>query len=282
MGFVLPILAAVLQAASLTVDKTVLSIRHVTYKVYTGVSFPLLLVIDLVVMAVARPSFNPAAFVNSNLLFLLLSAAIAIGTNLIFYRALKDDTLGEIQTWNLLAALPMILLASLIFANERQPIVIVGALIACTAVAWSHWQRHHFRIAKKTLPYLFWAMAIFPFGSLLNKELLMVWNPIALELTRDAAVAVVLGPLFWRQSIKVSGKAFYFLLLTNLLSAAAFILQGFSVQMSGVIFTGMVYSLQPLLAYFSSVFILKEKFQWKKGMAFIVVLGVIIAVKLLG
>jgi drug/metabolite transporter (DMT)-like permease len=44
----------------------------------------------------------------------------------------------------------------------------------------------------------------------------------------------------------------------------------------------MVYSLQPLLAYFSSVFILQEKFQWKKGLAFLAVLGVILAVKLIG
>jgi drug/metabolite transporter (DMT)-like permease len=282
MSYILPLFAAVLQAASLTVDKTVLSFRHVSYKVYTGVSFPLLIVIGLFAFVIVRPGFNPAVLVNHNLLFLLLSAAIAVGSNLFYYRALKEDSLGEIQTWTLLAAFPTIMLAGAIFADERHPAVIFAAIIAGAAVAWSHWRRHHFRIAKKTAAFVFWALAIYPFGSLLNKELLAVWHPVSLELVRDAAVALVLVPLFWRQSVKVPAKAFRLLVVTNILTAGAFILQGYSVQRSGVIFTGLVYSLQPLLAYFSSVAFLKEKFDWKKAAAFGVVLASILAVRLIG
>ena len=42
MTFLFPILAAILQAGSLTLDKVVLSIRRVNFKTYTGVSFPLI------------------------------------------------------------------------------------------------------------------------------------------------------------------------------------------------------------------------------------------------
>jgi drug/metabolite transporter (DMT)-like permease len=282
MGYLLPLAAAVLQAASLTVDKTVLSLRHVSYKVYTGVSFPLLVVIDFVVLVIVRPVFDSAVLVNHNLLFLLLSAAIAIGTNLFYYRALKEDSLGEIQTWTLLAAFPTIMLASAVFADERRPAIVIAALVAGAAVAWSHWRKHHFRIAKKTVPFLFWALAVYPLGSLLNKELLAVWNPVGLEFVRDVAIAVVLGPLFYRQSSKVPGKAFRLLVVTNLLSAAAFIIQGYSVQRSGIIFTGLVYSLQPLIVYFSSILIFKDRFDPRKALAFGVVVAAILAVRLLG
>jgi len=282
MGYLLPLFAAVLQAASVTVDKTVLSLKHISYKIYTGISFPILIVIDLIALAVIQPPFNRDALVNGNLLYLLLSAAIAIGSNLFYYRALKEDSLGEIQTWALLAAFPTIMLAGAVFPDERRTSVIIAALIAGMAVAWSHWKRHHFRIAKKTVPFLFWALAIYPFGSLLNKQLLTVWHPVSLELARDAAVAAVLGPLFWRQSAKVSKKALRLLVITNVLSAAAFILQGYSVRANGVILTGLIYSLQPLLAYFSSVVILKDRLDWKKAVALVVVVVSILAVRIIG
>jgi len=282
MNFILPILAAVLQAASFTVDKTVLSFRRVTYKIYTGISFPLLIVIDLAIFALLRPGISSAVLRNSNLLFLLLSIAISIGSNLIFYRALKDEALGEIETWGLLGSFPAIIFSSLVFASERRPIVVAAAITACGAALWSHWRKGGFRVARKTAYYVFWVLAIAPFGTLLSKELLVVWNPVALELVRDAGVAVVFGPLFWRESAKVTGRAFFFLLLTNLLTAAAFILQGFSIQASGVVFTTMVFALLPLLTYFSAVFLLKERFDRRKIIAFAVILAAVAAVKLVG
>jgi len=281
MDLVLPLLASLAQAVSFTVDKTVLRLRHVTYKVYTGVSFPLLAAIDLVIFTVMRSSLQADAFYNANLLFLLLSVALTLGTNVIFYRALHDDTLSEMETINLFAIFPVIILSGIIFASERNVFVLAAAFIAGGAVVWSHWDNHRFKIAKKSLPFLFWVLAISPFASLINKELLYVWNPVALELVRNAGVAVILGPLFWRECKKIKGKAFGFLFITNALSAVAFILQGFSIQRSGIVYTALVFSLLPIFTYFSSVFILKEKIEPKKVAAFVVVLGAIIAAKLI-
>jgi drug/metabolite transporter (DMT)-like permease len=75
-----------------------------------------------------------------------------------------------------------------------------------------------------------------------------------------------------RYAQKVSFKAFSLLVATNILTSIAWILFYFSYQRSGIIYTILVFSLQPLLVYLASTFFLKEPFHWKKAAAFAIVL----------
>ena len=272
MNFLFPILAAILQAGSFTLDKVVLSIRRVNFKTYTGVSFPLIFLITLVIFFIFRPPLSFDLLAGNLWWLLLVSIGMTIVTNLVFYRALDDDKLGEIQTLDLLHAIPIIIFASIIFADERNFLVIIPALVASSAVIWSHWEHHRFKIAKHTLPFLIWSLSVAPIGASISKVLLASWNPISLELVRAGAVALILGPLFARYAQKVSFKAFSLLLATNILTSIAWILFYFSYQRSGIIYTILVFSLQPLLVYLASVFFLKEPFHWKKATAFAIVL----------
>jgi uncharacterized membrane protein len=272
MDFILPILAAVLQAGSSTLDKAILSIRRVNFKTYTGVSFPLIFFITLIIFFLFRPPLS-FSLLSGNLWWLLIIVVlITIITNLIYYRALDADCLGEIQTINLVQNIPIIIFASIIFADERKFIVIIPALIASLAIIWSHWERHHFKMAKFTLPFLFWSLSMAPLGALISKVLLVNWNPISLELVRTGAVALILGPLFLKYEQKINLKTFLLLLATNILTSVAWIFYYFSYQRSGIIYTVLIFSLQPLLVYLASVFFLKETLKWKKAVAFAIVL----------
>lgn len=281
MNFVFPILAAVLQAGSFTLDKVVLSIRRVTFKTYTGVSFPLIFLITLVIYLIFRPPLS-LELLSGNLWWLLLvSIGMAIGTNLIFYRALDDDKLGEIQTFDLLRNVPVIVFASIIFTDERNFSVIIPALIASSAIIWSHWERHHLKIAKHTMPFVAWTLLVAPFGASISKALLESWNPISLELIRSGALALILGPMFFRFARRVPSRAFLILLATNILTSVAWILFYFSFQRFGITYTLLVFSLQPLLVYFSSAFFLKEPVYWKKAVAFAIVLVSIVTAQVI-
>jgi uncharacterized membrane protein len=97
----LAIIAAILQASSFTLDKVILSIRRVNYKTYTGLSFPLVFAITLVIFFLVRPPFSSHLFSGTLLWLLPVSPGLAIITNLIYYRALDHDNLGEIQTLDL-------------------------------------------------------------------------------------------------------------------------------------------------------------------------------------
>ena len=197
---------------------------------------------------------------------------MTIVTNLIFYRALDDDRLGEIQTLDLLHNIPIIIFSSFIFTDERNFAVIIPAFIASIAVFWSHWEHHHFKIAKHTLPFLIWSVSAASFGASISKILLASWNPISLELVRSGAMALILGSLFFKYASKISFRSFLLFLATNILTSIAWILFYFSYQRSGIIYTVLIFSIQPLLVYIASVFFLKEPIQWKKVVAFVIVL----------
>ncbi len=272
MNFLFPIIAAILQAGSFTLDKVILSIKRVNFKTYTGVSFPLVFLITLVIFIIFQPPLSWDLF-SGNLLWLLLaSIGMVIISNLIFYRALESDQLGEMQTIDLLRNIPIIIFSSIIFTDERNFSVIIPAFIASIAVIWSHWENHHFKIAKNTLPFLIWSLCTAAVAAPISKILLQSWNPVSLELIRSGATALFFGLLFYKYTTKISFKTFLFLLATNILTTIAWILFYFSYQRSGIVYTILVFSIQPLLVYIASVFILKEPAQWKKVIAFAIVL----------
>lgn len=282
MSFIYPLGAAILQAASFTLDKVTLSIKRVTHKTYIGISFPLIFLFTLIIFFIFKPQLTFDLFKGKILWILILSIVLIIITNIIFYRALKSDLISEMQTIDLLRNIPLIIFSALLFVDERNSLVIILALLAAGSVIWSHWEKHHFHIAKKTLPFLLWTITIAPFTGIMAKILLETWNPISLELVRSGIIAIIFIPLFFKNIKNVPKKAIPLLLLTNLLTTIAWILYFFSYQIVGIIHTVLIFSLQPLLVYFASLFFLKEKFQWKKFTAFMIILIAIIVGQFIG
>jgi len=276
MSLIFPIGASILQAASFTLDKIILSAKKITAKTYMGISFPLIFIFTLVIFFIFNPPLTLDLFNGKYFWILVVSIFLIIGTNIIFYRALKSDLLSEIQTIELLKEIPLIIFAAIIFSDERNLLVIFLTLIATGSIIWSHWENNHFKIKRKTLPFLLLTLFVSPFSGIIAKILLEIWNPISLELIRSGVIALILTPLFYKNIKTINKKTIPFLLLTNLLTTTAWILYFFSFQIFGIIQTVLIFSLQPTLVYFSSVFFLKEKFHWKKFSAFIIILIAII------
>ncbi|KKU06351.1 MAG: hypothetical protein UX07_C0002G0003 [Parcubacteria group bacterium GW2011_GWA2_45_30] len=281
MALLFPFLAAVLQAASFTLDKAILSLKRVNYKTYTGVSFPLILLITLAIFLIVRPPVSKELFYGNLPLFLVFSIVLSLGTNLFFYRALDHDHLNEIQTLDLFRNIPIILFSSIWFADEQNFSILIPALVASLVIVWSHWGRNHFRMARRTLPYFLWMIVAAPLEAAANKTLLMVWHPIVLGLAVDGVAACVLGPLFFREEKKITWRVFLLLILTNLLTTVAWLFYFYSYQRSGIIYTVLLFSLMPFLVYLASIFFLRETFHWKKFAAFLIVLGSIAAAQIM-
>lgn len=272
MSLIFPIGAAVLQASSFTIDKVVLSFKRITYRTYVGISFPLIFFITLVIFFIFKPPLTLSLFSGKFLYLIILSAILTIIINLIFYRALDDDKVSEIETISLLGNIPLIIFTGFIFVSERNPLIIFLALLSSASIVWSHWRGHHFQIMKKTKLYLFLTLFISPFGAIITKYLLEIWNPISLELVRSGIVALILSPFFLKYEKKASLKAFLLLIATSVLTTIAWILYFFSFQKLGIIQTVLIFSIQPLLVYFASIFLLKEKLHWKKCVSFLIIL----------
>ena len=198
MNLLLPVVAAVLQAASFTLDKVVLSIQRLSFQAYVSVSFPLVFLFTAVIFLFIQPTITADYFSPTLLALVLLATALTLVYNLFFYRALSADTLAEIQTLDILPTFPIILFTGLLFPDERNPSVLIAALIAAAAVIWSHWEKHHFVIARRTKSYLLWSLLAAPVGAAAAKIVLQTWDPLTLELVHTLLLAVVLGPLFRR------------------------------------------------------------------------------------
>jgi len=281
MSFLYPLGAAVFQAASATLDKVALSIKGVSYKTYTGVSFPLIFLFTLIIFLIVRPAFVLESFTSRIIILIVISAFFSVVTNLLYYKALKHDLLSEIQTFSLLSNIPLILLSAVIFLEERNPILILLSVICVIALIWSHYEHHHFKISKDTLPYFIWIILIAPFGGIILKIILQNIDPISLQLIRDGIMALIFIVLFFKNIKRVPKKAYFPLILTNILTSIAWILYFFSYQKSGIIYTVLIFSIQPLLVYITSIFLLKEKTNAKKIIAFVIILICIGAAQLL-
>lgn len=276
MTILYPILAAILQSGSMTFDKIILSMKKMNYKNYIGVSFPLIFIFTLIIFLIFKPKFNPDFFQLKYYLLIISLIIIILITNILYYKALKKDLLSEMETLTLLKGIPLILFAAIIFPNERNPIIIIFSIIAVGSIIWSHWEHHHFKISKDTLPFLLWILTIGAFTGVLYKWILDVMNPITLQLITDGVIVLIITPLYFKDIKTISKKALPLIILTSLLTSIAWILYYFSYQISGIIYTVLIFSLQPVLVYFISLIFLKEKFNYKKFTAFIIILIVII------
>lgn len=273
MNFLFPLISAFLQAGSIITDKFILSIRKIGYKEYTAVGFPILFVISLFIYILFRPPFNSALFEGRMFWILLLSIGYVIVTNLIFYRALDHDHLGEMQIVELMANIPVIIFSSLIFTDERNGTTIAFALIASLVLLWSHWDGKHFKMLGATKLLMAWLLLVAPFSRILAKELLEVWNPISLEVLRNVILGLFFGIFYIRNIKNVKSSSLGLFFLTNVLTSVAWILYFYSYQRFGIVYTVLVFSLQPLLVYLSSIIFFKEPLHQKKIIAFFVILA---------
>lgn len=198
-----------------------------------------------------------------------------------YYRAMAVDTVHEVQLIGLLHKFPVIIFSSVLFAGERHIPTIIAATIAALAVLWSHIDHHHIRLESKTKQFLLYEMLISPFGVVAAKILLDTMHPIAFEFIRTFALAILVAPLFISYIGSVGTNGFLLLVCTNMITTVAWILYSFSIQRAGILYSVLIFSVQPLLVYVGSMLFLRERLEWKKAVALVVVLCAISANELL-
>ena len=278
MNIIFPVLASVLQAGSFVIDKIALSEFKVGYKTYNVISWPLISLFSFIAFLIFKLPLEPELFSFGITINLLALVFLSVVTSIIFYRALKNDLLGEVQTIGLFKNIPIVIFSGIIFSDERNLMVISSAVVASVAIAWSCYdpKYHRFKIARKTLPYLASTLVFAPMIPILSKEILMVWHPVLLSLVRNIAIAIIFLVIYYKEIEKVSSKALSLLFLTNLLTTVAGILYFFSYKSFGIVYTILIFSLEPILVRLASIFFLKESFTYKKISAFVVVLASIV------
>ena len=106
MNAIVSLFGAFLQSTSFTLDKAALRIRNIDWQTYTSISFPLLVVFDALFFIIVHPTVNWTLLGGTGGLFVLVTIAIGFITNTLYYRALDEDYLQEIQTWGVFIGIP--------------------------------------------------------------------------------------------------------------------------------------------------------------------------------
>ena len=194
MNVLMPFVAAFLQATSFTFDKAALNVKRIDWKTYTSISFPLLMLFDALFLFIVHPAIQWSALGGLGGIFVAVTIVTGFITNALYYRALDDDSLHEMQTWGVFIGIPTLLVTSLLFTDERKLAVLIPALIATAAVTWSHLGRgNRLAIRPKTVAFIGWMLLATPAMASMSKIILQTWNPILLELVRDSVLAFI----FW-------------------------------------------------------------------------------------
>ncbi|HTP56989.1 MAG TPA: hypothetical protein VMJ72_01780, partial [Candidatus Paceibacterota bacterium] len=257
MGILSPLIASLLQAMSYTFDKAALNVRRIDWKTYTSVSFPLLMLFDALFLFIVHPAIDWGMLGGLAGIFVAVTIITGFITNTLYYRALDEDNLHELQTWGVFIAIPTLIVTSILFADERNLVVLIPALIATAAVTWSHLGRgNRLAIQPKTAAFIGWMLIATPATVGMSKVILQSWNPILLELVRDSSLALIFWVAVSKGISHVNRKAWSYLLATNMFSSAAWILYYYGYQQLGVVHTMLLFSLTPVLTYlFALVFL---------------------------
>ncbi len=281
MNLLLPLAATILQAASAVVDKIILSKRKLSYETYMAYSFPMVFVVNALLLILFSPPLGVGLFTNATILLLAIDLVIIVGANVFYYKLLGKESLSETYTIGLLSNIPSVLVVGLFFISERSPLTLILALVSVGVLVAAHYKKGRLSVSKKEAVYAAWSLIVLPFGAVISKQFLFTWNPISLEFVRGGLVMMVMLFFYIRYLKMVDYKTMLLLIATNAVSTVGWIYYFFSYQQSGVVFTILVLSLQPLLVYFASVFLLKEKFEVKKFIAFCIIVSSIVVAEVI-
>lgn len=272
---IIPILAAASRAVEIIVDKEILSRQKVDYKVYlVGAFIPILIIAAILGLIFGK--IESAFFQWGYLLAFLGVIAAAVGWNSIFYRAIQHQKLSEVEPIILATPIITILISATFIPEERKWGYVILGVIASLSIIAAHFHKRHLNFNRYSL-FLIGYTFLFGFEALFLKVVLANCNAFALYPIRVAFVLAILAIIFRPSLKKTTTKNWFSFIGVAVIANAYHILIYLSYDYYGVVATALVTILQPVLVYFASIFLFKEKFNWRSVAAAVVVVACVIA-----
>lgn len=261
--YYLPVIGALSNAISVTIERTILKIKKVEIKTYLVAAF-------LGVVLVMLPflyffwNINPLAFELKNIIIFSIIILFSILANLFFFYSLKWEKVTYTEPARMLEPLFVILLA-LIFSifvgeglYEKNPNVVIPALIAGAALVFSHLKKHHLVFNKYFLAAIIGSL-FFALELVVTKLILEYYTPITFYFIRAVAVFLIALIIFRPSFTKLNTRLRLEIFLVSFLWVVFRISIYYGYIHLGVIFTTLVLMLAPLFIYLFAYIFLKEK-----------------------
>jgi drug/metabolite transporter (DMT)-like permease len=271
----LPLFAVLLNSISVVIDKAVLRRHSINPGVYCGWIFvATAILLSLSALFIPSPVL-PQAMEWGNIGLLAASILLILTLNYLWYYAIKDEDLHEVQGLELIRNIPAMLFAAMLFPAERSIALIVLGALATAGIFSSHIHNRKITLHKRLIPLALFLVFLSPWNASLTRLLLNSWSPIALDIVRSLAVVVLFLPFLYRHRNFRWKEIALPLVVSAAASSAAWILVYYSYLASGVVETLLLLLVQPILVYGMSSFLLGERITRRQGIGFAIAITAI-------
>lgn len=272
------IIASLGYAGGVVSDKFVLSKYRVPVMRFVPLLFIWLAIITGVFLSRWGKANYSIALEPKYLLIFALMILVAVTWNIFYYQGIQKEDLHEFELIMLLSPLVTIIFATIFLPKERDWGVFIPGIIAAVALLATRFKSRHVHIGKVAWRTIL-AMVLMSFESILIKELLGAFSPVALYFVRTAVIAIIFLVMYKPKILEMHRNAFALVILSAIFGVVQMVLKFYGFASLGVVETTMILVLGPFLVYIASSAFFKERLYKRDVFAATVVIACILYVE---
>jgi drug/metabolite transporter (DMT)-like permease len=276
----IPFFASASGAVNLILSKKVISKHKLSYKIFLAVTFAIIFFIMLLFSPFLL-HIHPGALNTVNVFLLVFVGLLAFIYNLLFFHGLQKESLNETETIWMFVPIAIVILSVIFYPAERNLYVFIPALISGAALFLSHIKRHHLKFSSGAHLILS-SVLLIAFEAIIIRYLLQFYSPFSLYFVR-VGIAGIFTWLYARPHVgKIKPVSWLYLIIICIFVLIQFLFTYWSYAVNGLVYTMLILNLLPVMVFGYAWTFGKEKFELKKFLAAVVILGCVIAVQILG
>ena len=279
----LPIIGAIALASITILERIVLRKRKISTRFFLSAAF-LTSVIVMLPLLYFFWDVSPEALQLKNILIFLVIITLSIFANLSVFYAFKWEKVSKLEPALIMEPLFVVLLAfvfSFFFAGlyERDPQIIIPAIIAGGALIYSNIKKHHISINKYFLAAI---LGSFLYASelIVTRLILDYYTPISFYFVRCSAIFLLSLLIFKPHMTKLSSRVKWEIFIIGVLWVVFRVIVYYGYLALGVVFTTLLIMLGPVFVYLFARVFLKEKLELRNIIAAIIIVACVLYVVL--
>lgn len=265
--------SALASGIGLVVDKIALSRHKIRLNVFLPLCFLLLFLLTVVLTPwYGQVDWDLVLHLPNVLFLVFLMIVISIAWNVLYYQSVRHEEVHQHELMTMSGPIITIVLAAVFFPEELDKRIFFLALVASLALFFAKGERHrHFQLNKTSYNTLL-AVILMSTESIIIRELLHFFSPVALYALRTGVLAVFFFSYYRPRLSGVTTPQWRILLISSLMGAVTMIGRFIAFNDLGVIFTTLLAVLAPIIVFLASWEILHERIKPRVVTASIIIL----------
>lgn len=214
------------------------------------------------------------AGLSSELFLFFLMIIIAVAWNVLYAQAIQHEKVHHTELIMMFVPLVTIILAAIFplrFAEPFDRRVFVLALIAAVALIFSKSTKEHF-FTGKTSYNTFLAVILMATETIIIRELLVSYTPVALYAVRTLAITIFFFLYYRPKAGQLRQQPWWIIIGGSVLAVVSMVAKYYAFAQVGIIYTTLITILGPVIVFLASWEILHERLRPRMIIASVVVL----------